>query len=234
MDRSRSGQAWNQLAIGAPYGEAVTGSATLLKPTQRNTATVARSTNCARVVASNRPQAARSTSRPTPDRQGAIRGSKTITTRLKLAISLVGVALIATGCSGSGSRGSAKVSVFSVEPGECFVSPGQVHAQLTTLDRTPCTRPHNQEAYAKVAYTAADGSTASAYPGDTLLSQFAQGACAQRFGGYVGVDYLDSSLFFTYLLPSPRSWENADDRNVICFVTTTGGSLTSSVKGSRK
>ena len=66
------------------------------------------------------------------------------------------------------------------------------------------------------------------------LSAFAQGACAQHFTGYVGVDYLDSSLFFTYLLPSARSWESDDDRDVICFVTTTGGTLTGSVKGSKK
>ncbi|MDT5080785.1 MAG: hypothetical protein QOJ80_5422, partial [Mycobacterium sp.] len=67
-----------------------------------------------------------------------------------------------------------------------------------------------------------------------VLEKFAKGVCAQRFTAYVGVDYLDSSLYFTYLLPSARSWEQDDDRNVLCFVTTTGGTLKTSVKGSRK
>lgn len=124
--------------------------------------------------------------------------------------------------------------MFTVRPGQCFTSPTSVHAELSNLSRTPCKRPHNQEAYAIVAYKAPDGTSASAYPGNDALAQFAQGACAQRFGNYVGVNYLDSKLYFTYLLPSPRSWEQADDRNVICFVTTAGGTLTSSVKGSKK
>jgi hypothetical protein len=66
------------------------------------------------------------------------------------------------------------------------------------------------------------------------LTQFAQGTCAQKFGSYVGVSYLDSSLFFTYLLPSPRSWEQANDRKVICFVTTAGGTITYSAKNSKR
>ena len=40
------------------------------------------------------------------------------------------------------------------------------------------------------------------------------------------MSYLDSSLFFTYLLPSARGWEESNDRSVICFVTTTGQELT--------
>ena len=50
--------------------------------------------------------------------------------------------------------------------------------------------------------------------------------CAQNFQSYVGISYLDSSLFFTYLLPSARGWEQSKDRAVICFVTTTGADLT--------
>jgi hypothetical protein len=151
-----------------------------------------------------------------------------------LFASAIGVALTLSACTDSGSDGSGRTSVFAVQPGECFNSPTKVHAELSKLDRTPCNRAHNQEAYATVGYASSDGSSPSAYPGDDLLAKFAQGACAQRFGRYVGVDYLDSSLFFTYLVPSPRSWESGDDRNVICFITTAGGTLTVSVKGSKK
>jgi hypothetical protein len=150
-------------------------------------------------------------------------------------VSALAIVLAAAACTSSGGNGSRSVSVFSVQPGDCFMSPTTVHAEMSKLDKTPCDRPHNQEAYATVGYTDSEGSIPSAYPGNDLLARFAQGACAQRFKGYVGIDYLDSkSLFFTYLLPSPRSWESGDDRNVICFITTAGGTLTSSVKGSRK
>ena len=133
--------------------------------------------------------------------------------------------------------------MFSVKPGDCFSAPKSVQVQLSTLTKKPCSSDHTQEAYALVSFAPPGGAAArptaipsltSSYPGSDVLTTFAQGACAQRYAGYVGVDYLDSSLFFTYLLPSARSWEQADDRDVICFVTTTGSTLTSSVKGSKR
>lgn len=143
-----------------------------------------------------------------------------------------------TACSSSGGGGSS-TSVFDVKPGQCFVAPKNVKAELSNLDQVPCTKAHTQEAYALVAYQAgtATGPSAAAggaYPGGDALDKFAKGACAQRFTRYVGVDYLDSKLFFTYLLPSARSWEQDDDRTILCFVTTTGGTLSASVKGSRR
>jgi putative regulator of septum formation len=160
----------------------------------------------------------------------------TISTRFtRVALLFVAVLVGAAACTGSsGKSGQKSVSVFTVSAGQCFVSPTSVHAELSKLSRTPCNRPHNQEAYAIVGYQPPDGKKTSDYPGSDPLTQFAQGACAQRFGSYVGINYLDSKLYFTFLLPSPRGWQQADDHNVICFVTTAGGSLTSSVKGSKK
>lgn len=138
----------------------------------------------------------------------------------------------------SSSNGTSSTSVFDVKPGQCFIAPSEVKAELSSLSQVPCTKPHTQEAYALVAYQASSGNGASAdagtYPGPDVLDKFAKGACAQRFTGYVGVDYTQSKLFFTYLLPSARSWEQDDDRTVLCFVTTTGGTLTASVKGSKR
>jgi hypothetical protein len=142
-----------------------------------------------------------------------------------------------SGCGwfgGGGKSGSSSESVFNIKPGQCFIAPTDVKAELSKLTRTPCTKPHTQESYAEVTYRpSAATSTTSAFPGNDALSSFAQGACAQRYAAYVGIDYLDSKLFFTYLLPSARSWEQNDDHDVLCFVTTTGAKLTSSVKGSK-
>jgi putative regulator of septum formation len=144
--------------------------------------------------------------------------------------------LALTGCGwfgGGNTSNSSSESVFKVQPEQCFVGPSTVKAELDALTKTPCAKPHTQESYAIVTYKPPAGASGSAYPGNDLLTTFAQGACAQRYAGYVGVDYLDSSLFFTYLLPSPRSWEQQGDHEVLCFVTTTGAKLTKSVKGSR-
>ncbi|MEO6885124.1 MAG: septum formation family protein [Jatrophihabitantaceae bacterium] len=157
--------------------------------------------------------------------------------RLLRTCTIVVLTCCLAGCNwfGGGKSKSASESVFSVQPGQCFVAPATVKAELSDLTQTPCTQPHTQEAYAIVQYQAGTTSASnSAFPGNDVLSTFAQGACAQHYADYVGVDYLDSKLFFTYLLPSPRSWEQNDDYKIICFVTTTGGTLTSSVKGSKK
>lgn len=146
------------------------------------------------------------------------------------------VPALLAGCSWFSSDTGPKptsVSVFSVQPGQCFATPTEIKAELSDLASVPCDQPHRQEAYAVVPYSAPAGVDASVYPGESALTSFAQGACAQQFTGYVGVSYLDSSLFFTYLLPSARSWEQGDDRSVTCFVLSTGAELTRSVKGTK-
>jgi hypothetical protein len=155
---------------------------------------------------------------------------------LSVALSLFAGSVLLTGCGwlGHNHDSSRSISVFDVKPGECFHSPKDVKAQLSSLARTSCDAPHTQESYAIVGFVNANGSSASAYPGDDSVTQFAQGSCAQQFRSYVGVDYLDSSLFFTWLAPSARSWEQNDDRNIICFVTTTGATLTTTVKKTKE
>lgn len=125
------------------------------------------------------------------------------------------------------------VSVFSIEPGQCFEGQGEVKAQLSELTEVDCGEEHAQEAYAVVEYTSDGEKPGDTFPGDDALAKFADGACAGEFGTYVGVDYLDSKLFYTYLLPSARSWED-EDRNVICFVTSAGEPLQGSTKGSKR
>ncbi len=155
--------------------------------------------------------------------------------RTVLRAVLLGALLVASsGCSVFGDDDD-KASVFSVKVGECFLAPEKVEAQIADLDRVDCADAHDHEAYAVVTYESGDPEAdPDEYPGDEALTKFADGTCAQRFGEYVGVDYLDSKLFFTYLLPSARGWEQDKDRTVICFVTTTGATLTASVKGSKQ
>lgn len=142
------------------------------------------------------------------------------------------VPLLATGCSHSKSGGHS-VSAFDVKPGECLLPPTDVKQEISSLKMIDCSKPHTQEVYATVKYDAAGSEHGAPYPGEAKLDTFANGACGQRYEGYVGIPYQDSSLFYTYLLPSARSWQDGD-REVICFVTTTGEQLQASVKGSRR
>jgi hypothetical protein len=145
--------------------------------------------------------------------------------------------LFAAGCSRSatGSSGSA-TSVFKTKVGQCMVPPTAIKAEITSVKVVSCTTPHTQEVFAIVSYAPkAGGSTTTstdAFPGVATLRTYADGTCLQQFAGYVGVDYRDSTLFYTYLLPSARSW-SANDRKIVCVIETTGQQLAASVKGSR-
>lgn len=130
------------------------------------------------------------------------------------------------GCS-SAKQPGVQVSVFHLRPGACVETPSAIKAELSSLKVVSCHQAHTEEVYALVADNAGD-----TYPGTSALQSFANGACLQRYAGYVGVDYRDSSLFFTYLLPSVRSWA-AGDHTVDCVISTTGQTLTRSVKGSK-
>jgi hypothetical protein len=157
-----------------------------------------------------------------------------------LVVALLAVLIALSGCSwvkgifgGNNPNKPASVSVFTVAIGDCFLAPAEPRAELSELTEVPCTVPHQQEAYAVLTYLPAAGTDPSVYPGNQALETFAKGACASAFTAYVGTAYPDSSLFYTYLLPSPRSWTGTEDRSVICFITTTGATLTASVKGSK-
>lgn len=148
---------------------------------------------------------------------------------------LAAAALLLSGCSwGHSKSGPHSVSAFDIQPGQCLLPPKDVHQEISSLQVTSCDKPHTQEAYAVVKYDGADSDAGATYPSEAILAKFAEGACGQRYQSYVGIAYQDSSLFFTYLLPSPRSWQEGNDRSIICFVTTTGAELTASVKGTRQ
>ena len=140
-----------------------------------------------------------------------------------------------TGCSFFGKNDKTTVvSVLKAKPGDCLVAPTAITAEVTNLTVVPCSQPHEQEVYALATYPLPAGTEkTAAYPGEAVLKAYADGACLGAFAGYVGSDYRDSSLFFTYLLPSARGWQAGDDRDVTCVITTTGAKRTSSVKGSK-
>lgn len=144
----------------------------------------------------------------------------------RLLFAALAVALV-SGCGTSKKGPSASVSVFHLRAGTCIVPPTDIKAEISTIKVVSCRTAHTQEVYASVDDNAGDN-----YPGAAALRTFADANCLQRFKAYTGVDYRDSSLFYTYLLPSVRSWA-AKDRTVVCLVTTTGQPLTSSVKATK-
>jgi len=154
------------------------------------------------------------------DRRAGARGAAVV----------AGVLTLLTGCAWFGDDGTDSTQVLELSVGDCVVTPDEVQAELTDVTTVACDTAHQMEVYALVP-DALDGP--EAYPGADALAAFADGACAERFADYVGVDYRDSDLFFTYLLPSTRGWSEGDT-TVTCLATTTGETLTASVAGSER
>lgn len=144
---------------------------------------------------------------------------------------LLAVAVLLTAAC-SGSDDATKVSIFDLEVGDCVRAADEVTAEVETVERVGCEAGHELELYSEVAFTTETGD-AGPFPGDAALVTFADGVCAERFEEYVGIDYRDSALYFTYLLPSARGWDQGPDTSVLCFVTTTGEQLTATVRGSQ-
>jgi hypothetical protein len=163
---------------------------------------------------------------------------RTAGTTLLLALA----ATLASGCGGDdgAERGddgrvleAGAVSVFELLQGDCLSPPEEVQAGLENVDVVPCADPHTQEVFEIIQYEPEEEGDDD-FPGDSELDNFAQAACLDPFTDYVDVDYIDSSLFITYLLPTVRSWNEEGDREVICIAQTTGEQIQGSVEGSQR
>jgi hypothetical protein len=90
--------------------------------------------------------------------------------------------------------------------------------EVETLPVIGCDQSHTHEIYDEFAYTEKD-----VYPGEEELSSIAQVECLKRFEPFVGVSAFDSSLSYTWIVPSLDGWNKDDDRAVFCILTSRDG-----------
>jgi hypothetical protein len=174
--------------------------------------------------------------------------------RASAALALLAAGAGLAACGGGSPRASAQgsqtVSVFKLRPGECVVPPkANPNLEVSSVAVVACSEPHTEEVFCVLPYSptppravphcpsdppAFAGQLTADYPGEKALETFANAMCLNEFQPYDGRAYKDSSLYFTYLYPSPRSWDDATrrDRAVACLLVTTGAPLTRSAKGS--
>lgn len=126
--------------------------------------------------------------------------------RRGLVGALVLAAALAAACAGG-------TSVFSLEEGDCFNDPDT--SSVSEVDAVPCAEPHDNEVYAVADHPARDDDP---YPGLSALDRYSWNYCLGEFAGYVGIAYEDSRLDVSYLQPSPATWEDAGDREIVCFL----------------
>jgi hypothetical protein len=167
-----------------------------------------------------------------------------------LAFGLLAVTLSVLPACGSSANSAQSVSVFHLKPQDCFNPPkANPNLAVSTITVLPCSVPHYDEVYCVLPYSPTPPTTIAAckanpprfagslnadYPGVQALTTFANAVCLNEFQPFVGTAYTNSSLYYTYLYPSPNSWDNSAqrDRMIICALHTTGPPLTGSAKAS--
>ena len=88
--------------------------------------------------------------------------------------------------------------------------------------------PHDSEVYG--SFDLADGE----YPGLSGVSSVAEKRCREIFADYVGVSYDESVLLATNFVPSESSWDDLDDREVVCLLLAADGDLVGTMRNARR
>ena len=127
---------------------------------------------------------------------------KTSRTMLSVALAFVAVAC--------GPAEGETLDAFQMSAGDCFDDVALGTEEVADVPAVPCAQPHDNEVFATFDVT--DG----AFPGDERLYEMADQGCLDRFQGAIGAPYEQSVLVFTTLIPSERSWNERNDREVVC------------------
>jgi len=155
---------------------------------------------------------------------------------------LLSVALIVVAsCGGGGASRDGDIvvsageeSVFDLRPGDCLFPSEDLGDEVGELPAVPCIENHTHEVMKvwtvgdPAAFPSADEIESDVYPGEGELTTWADRACLSSFDDYVGVNYFDSDLFYTFLLPTLDGWADGDNE-VSCFARTTGWTMAESV-----
>jgi len=152
-----------------------------------------------------------------------------MTTRLPFSAIIATALLVA--CGGESLKRDAdgavvskgKVSAYDVQVGDC--SAAELKEETVDIELVPCTEPHTHEAYFLVEHP--DGP----YPGSTAIETFAEQQCVGAFADFVGIELSESRFYFTYLYPSVSTWNDDQDRQVVCFVVSRDEPISVSVEG---
>jgi hypothetical protein len=124
------------------------------------------------------------------------------------------------------------VGVFSLREGDCFDDPDELEGdeapRVESVAAVPCDQPHDNEVYHLGELPDGD------FPGQQEIVQMAFDECLDPFEDFVGVPYEESELEIFPLTPSQDTWEDEDDREVVCAAYLPDEQLTGSVRGSQR
>ncbi|QCB92570.1 septum formation family protein [Cellulomonas shaoxiangyii] len=150
-----------------------------------------------------------------------------------LPVALLAAAAALAGCSetpppapraepGGEVTASAQADVFTLQIGDCLnYMQDEGSTEITSLPTVPCDEPHDSEIYAETTITEDQLPT---------VEEIAEAYCLEQFTTFIGKSFEESSLYYSYLVPTELSFEQGDDV-VQCLVVQQEGGLTASLEG---
>ncbi|WP_444962743.1 septum formation family protein [Nocardiopsis sp. M1B1] len=126
-------------------------------------------------------------------------------------------------------------NVMELNVGDCFVE-AQMNTALASEDVSnvplvDCAEEHDSEFFFSYDMTE------TTFPGDEATIAQAEETCTgEEFTSFVGVPYAESEIYVGYLYPSQQTWDQFNDREIICYVTTseTGETVTGTLAGANR
>lgn len=119
-----------------------------------------------------------------------------------------------------------ETDAFAIAVGDCL-NDGNLEGEVSTVPTIACSEPHDSEAYASIIID--DGP----YPGEDAIFDQADTECIAAFNTFVGVNYEESVLNFSYYFPTPGSWDNGD-REILCLIYEDGTKTVGSLAGAAR
>ena len=162
---------------------------------------------------------------------------------LALTGSAVALSIALTGCSalnsilggGDAQRDDegnvteeSEIDIFSLKVGDCLTEEALTGGETQTAPVVPCDEPHPYEVYHE--FELEDGE----YPGTDAIYDVAVEGCEAVFNTFVGIDWSESTLDYTWFEPTQQSWEQANDRLIQCIIGDSAGDVTGTLEGAAR
>lgn len=147
---------------------------------------------------------------------------------LRRALLAAGLVLLGASCSlgddgperdASGALLEAgEVEALDLLVGDCFNGPGpQGGETVLTVMVVPCSELHEFEVYH--SFDLEDGT----FPGVDAVEDLWIAGCLAEFERFVGITFDESELDISGIFPTEETWNDLDDREVLCSVTAVDG-----------
>ncbi|PDP86981.1 septum formation family protein [Glycomyces fuscus] len=126
-------------------------------------------------------------------------------------------------------------NVMELNVGDCFVEEEMNTAlsggEVSNIPLVDCAEEHDSEFFFAYDMTEAE------YPGDEATMTQAEELCTgENFTNFIGVPYAESEIYAYYLYPTQQTWDQLNDREIICYVTTAdiGEMVTGTLEGANR